>query len=69
MIECSAISSLSTVTGFELGSKVQSKTKGIWIWCTPHPQKTKTCLMLLDTEGLGDPEKVIYTKNECSKKL
>jgi len=33
-------------------------TKGIWVWCVPHPDKANTCLALLDTEGLGDVEKV-----------
>ncbi|XP_050016106.1 guanylate-binding protein 3-like isoform X2 [Alexandromys fortis] len=44
-------------TGFSLGSTVQSHTKGIWMWCVPHPQKADTTLVLLDTEGLGDVEK------------
>uniref|UniRef100_A0A0E9XX84 GB1/RHD3-type G domain-containing protein n=1 Tax=Anguilla anguilla TaxID=7936 RepID=A0A0E9XX84_ANGAN len=26
-------------TGFPLGSTVQSETKGIWMWCVPHPHK------------------------------
>ncbi|EFB28945.1 hypothetical protein PANDA_011492, partial [Ailuropoda melanoleuca] len=43
--------------GFPLGSTVQSKTKGIWMWCVPHPFKPKHTLVLLDTEGLGDVEK------------
>ncbi|KAG9463590.1 hypothetical protein GDO78_021456 [Eleutherodactylus coqui] len=43
--------------GFALGSTVQSKTKGIWMWCVPHPMKHKHTLVLLDTEGLGDVEK------------
>ncbi|XP_022352643.1 guanylate-binding protein 6-like [Enhydra lutris kenyoni] len=43
--------------GFPLGSTVQSKTKGIWIWCVPHPCKPNHTLVLLDTEGLGDVEK------------
>ena len=34
-------------------------TKGIWVWCVRHPHKTDTCLVLLDTEGLGDVEKVL----------
>jgi len=38
---------------------VQAKTKGIWVWCVPHPHKADTCLVLLDTEGLGDVEKVL----------
>ncbi|KAG9465089.1 hypothetical protein GDO78_018935 [Eleutherodactylus coqui] len=43
--------------GFSLGSTVQSKTKGIWMWCVPHPVKHEHTLVLLDTEGLGDVEK------------
>ncbi|XP_055979031.1 guanylate-binding protein 6-like [Sorex fumeus] len=43
--------------GFPLGSTVQSKTKGIWMWCLPHPLKPNQVLILLDTEGLGDVEK------------
>ncbi|XP_066499759.1 guanylate-binding protein 1-like [Hoplias malabaricus] len=44
-------------TGFALGSTIESKTKGIWMWCVPHPQKKDHTLVLLDTEGLGDVEK------------
>ncbi|XP_036206807.1 guanylate-binding protein 1-like [Myotis myotis] len=43
--------------GFSLGSTVQSHTKGIWMWCVPHPKKPSYTLVLLDTEGLGDVEK------------
>ncbi|XP_036372279.1 guanylate-binding protein 1-like [Megalops cyprinoides] len=43
--------------GFPLGSTVQSETKGIWMWCLPHPYKDDHTLVLLDTEGLGDVEK------------
>ncbi|XP_036302738.1 guanylate-binding protein 6-like [Pipistrellus kuhlii] len=43
--------------GFPLGSTVQSETKGIWMWCVPHPSKPDCTLVLLDTEGLGDVEK------------
>ncbi|XP_078522689.1 guanylate-binding protein 1-like [Lissotriton helveticus] len=43
--------------GFSLGSSIQTHTKGIWMWCLPHPQKSKHTLVLLDTEGLGDVEK------------
>ncbi|KAM5264938.1 guanylate-binding protein 1-like [Hipposideros larvatus] len=43
--------------GFSLGSRVQSHTKGIWMWCVPHPEKPNCTLILLDTEGLGDVEK------------
>ncbi|XP_006831125.1 PREDICTED: guanylate-binding protein 4-like [Chrysochloris asiatica] len=43
--------------GFHLGSTVRSETKGIWMWCVPHPSKPNQTLVLLDTEGLGDVEK------------
>ncbi|XP_036612978.1 guanylate-binding protein 4-like [Trichosurus vulpecula] len=51
-------------TGFSLGSTVQSHTKGIWMWCVPHPRKLDHTLVLLDTEGLGDVEKGTY-KTHC----
>uniref|UniRef100_A0A3P8YCN2 GB1/RHD3-type G domain-containing protein n=1 Tax=Esox lucius TaxID=8010 RepID=A0A3P8YCN2_ESOLU len=44
-------------TGFALGATIQSKTKGIWMWCVPHPLKADCTIVLLDTEGLGDVEK------------
>ncbi|KAL2103141.1 hypothetical protein ACEWY4_000009 [Coilia grayii] len=44
-------------TGFALGSTIESKTKGIWMWCVPHPNKPGHTLVLLDTEGLGDVDK------------
>ncbi|MBN3315397.1 GBP1 protein, partial [Atractosteus spatula] len=46
-----------TKKGFSLGSTIQSHTKGIWMWCVPHPTKPDHTLVLLDTEGLGDVEK------------
>ncbi|XP_006986182.1 guanylate-binding protein 1-like [Peromyscus maniculatus bairdii] len=51
-------------TGFSLGSTVQSHTKGLWMWCVPHPQKSDHTLVLLDTEGLGDVEKG-DNQNDC----
>ncbi|XP_067390176.1 guanylate-binding protein 1-like [Emydura macquarii macquarii] len=50
-------------TGFSLGSTEQSHTKGIWMWCEPHPRRAGHTLVLLDTEGLGDVEKG-DTKND-----
>ncbi|MGH0170596.1 UNVERIFIED_CONTAM: hypothetical protein FKN15_058811 [Acipenser sinensis] len=44
-------------SGFSLGATIQSHTKGIWMWCVPHPCKPGHTLVLLDTEGLGDVEK------------
>ncbi|XP_078092400.1 guanylate-binding protein 2-like [Mustelus asterias] len=43
--------------GFSLGSTIQCHTKGIWMMCVPHPLNREHCLILLDTEGLGDVEK------------
>ncbi|XP_008059927.1 guanylate-binding protein 7-like isoform X2 [Carlito syrichta] len=43
--------------GFPLGSTLRSETKGIWMWCMPHPHKLNHTLVLLDTEGLGYVEK------------
>lgn len=43
--------------GFNLGATIQAETKGIWMWCVPHPLKKNHTLVLLDTEGLGDVEK------------
>ncbi|XP_033081395.1 guanylate-binding protein 3 isoform X3 [Trachypithecus francoisi] len=43
--------------GFSMGSTVESHTKGIWMWCVPHPKKPEHTLVLLDTEGLGDVKK------------
>ncbi|XP_021231265.1 guanylate-binding protein 1-like [Numida meleagris] len=44
-------------TGFPLGPTVRAETKGIWMWCLPHPRRRGVALVLLDTEGLGDPNK------------
>uniref|UniRef100_A0A8C1Z2G0 GB1/RHD3-type G domain-containing protein n=1 Tax=Cyprinus carpio TaxID=7962 RepID=A0A8C1Z2G0_CYPCA len=44
-------------SGFALGSTIESKTKGIWMWCVPHPYEEGQTLVLLDTEGLGDVRK------------
>ncbi|NP_034389.2 guanylate-binding protein 1 isoform X1 [Mus musculus] len=50
--------------GFSLGSTVQSHTKGIWMWCMPHPEKPEHTLVLLDTEGLKDMQKG-DNQNDC----
>ncbi|XP_006140234.1 guanylate-binding protein 5 isoform X1 [Tupaia chinensis] len=49
--------------GFSVGGTVQSHTKGIWMWCMPHPENPNHTLVLLDTEGLGDVEKVDHNKD------
>ncbi|XP_062919355.1 guanylate-binding protein 1-like [Mobula hypostoma] len=43
--------------GFSVNSTVQSHTKGIWMWCRSLPPRPNEVLLLLDTEGLGDPKK------------
>ncbi|XP_060596043.1 guanylate-binding protein 1-like, partial [Ruditapes philippinarum] len=43
--------------GFTLGNGVDAKTKGIWVWCLKHPVYTDQVMVLLDTEGIGDPDK------------
>ncbi|XP_059810027.1 guanylate-binding protein 1-like [Hypanus sabinus] len=43
--------------GFSVVSTMQAHTKGIWMWCRSLPQRPNEVLLLLDTEGLGDPEK------------
>ncbi|XP_034355976.1 guanylate-binding protein 2-like [Arvicanthis niloticus] len=50
--------------GFSLGSTVQPHTKGVWMWCLPHPLKPEHTLVLLDTEGLKDMEKG-DNQNDC----
>lgn len=57
---------LFSLAGFNLGTTVRSETKGIWMWCVPHPTKSKFTLVLLDTEGLGDVEKVSQSIMEAS---
>ncbi|XP_053907036.1 guanylate-binding protein 1-like [Cuculus canorus] len=49
--------------GFSMGSSVQAHTKGIWMWCVPHPCRPGHTLVLLDSEGLGDVKKG-DTKND-----
>ncbi|XP_015264391.1 PREDICTED: guanylate-binding protein 1-like, partial [Gekko japonicus] len=43
--------------GFCLDATVQGQTKGIWMWCLPHPRRPDHTLVLLDMEGLGDMQK------------
>ncbi|CAI9533683.1 unnamed protein product [Staurois parvus] len=42
---------------FSVDPTIKAHTKGIWMWCMPHPIKSDHTLVLMDTEGLGDPEK------------
>ncbi|KAI4879199.1 hypothetical protein NFI96_031978 [Prochilodus magdalenae] len=43
--------------GFALGATMRPKTKGIWMWCVPHPRNNNHTLVLLDTKGLGGVKK------------
>lgn len=47
-------------TGFQVGNTVETCTRGIWIWCLPHPLLPDTTLVWMDTEGLDDPDKGDY---------
>ena len=47
-----------SAAGFETKGTVKALTKGIWILVTEHPTKTDCKLVLLDSEGLNDPETV-----------
>jgi hypothetical protein len=40
--------------GFPLGSTVQAKTKGFWLWMGDFLTDKNRCLILLDVEGLAD---------------
>ncbi|XP_043916586.1 guanylate-binding protein 1-like [Protopterus annectens] len=51
--------------GFSVTPGVQSNTRGIWMWCLPHPSKSDCVLMLLDTEGLH----AIKQKAQVSSKI
>ena len=48
---------MNKTDGFPLGATVEAKTKGIWMWVGDHPDDPTKALVLLDTEGLHDPEK------------
>ncbi|XP_060581774.1 guanylate-binding protein 1-like [Ruditapes philippinarum] len=43
---------------FEIGHTPDPVTKGIWVMCRPHPTKENQVLVLLDTEGIDDPDKI-----------
>ena len=43
---------------FQLGSTTRSETKGVWVWVGPHPRDPGRTLIVLDTEGLHDIDKV-----------
>jgi len=44
--------------GFDVGPFVESCTKGIWGWLVPRsPEETEFDILLLDTEGMYDPER------------
>ncbi|XP_028392274.1 guanylate-binding protein 2-like [Dendronephthya gigantea] len=44
-------------SGFSIGGTTEANTKGIWVWCRDHPCNEEQCLVVLDSEGLGDTEK------------
>ncbi|XP_025032945.1 guanylate-binding protein 1 isoform X2 [Python bivittatus] len=54
---------MNKLAGKNAGSSIESKTKGIWMWCVPYQGRPDQTLILLDTEGLGDTKKG-DTKND-----
>ena len=48
---------MGKINSFQLGPTVQAKTKGIWMWVGSFFDDPSRALVLLDTEGLDDPEK------------
>ena len=44
--------------GFALSAATEAQTKGIWIMVRKHPKQRKY-FILLDSEGLGDADKVL----------
>jgi hypothetical protein len=58
---------LNQKNGFELGGKVDSCTRGIWMWDTPIKHKNKYGefnLILMDTEGLGSIDRETKLDNK-----
>ena len=60
------IFTLHVFSGFSLGSSVEAHTKGIWIWPRPHPRHNDRFLLLIDTEGIGDADKVSAKRHVLS---
>ena len=49
---------IGLTVGFEIGNSTNVHTKGVWVWVQNHPTYSDQYLVLLDTEGLADPQKV-----------
>jgi GTPase Era involved in 16S rRNA processing len=52
---------LGRMKGFEIGSTVQSCTRGIWMWNRIIPLNDEVDAILLDTEGLGSTDREFET--------
>lgn len=50
-----------STAGFRTSASVKHETQGIWMWLIQHPMHINKKLAILDTEGLGDAQKVIIT--------
>lgn len=48
---------LGTQKGFEVGSTIESCTKGIWLWNQPIACDPNSITLLIDTEGLHSSER------------
>ena len=47
-----SLSQTSAARGFLVGATVQACTKGLWIMTTPLFEDERTCVLLMDTEGI-----------------
>lgn len=50
---------LERMKGFEIGSTVQSCTRGIWIWNKMIPLNDEVDALLIDTEGLNSTDRTL----------
>ena len=48
---------MDQMTGFDIGSTVESCTKGVWIWNKPIYDDEESFTILMDTEGLHSSER------------
>ena len=51
--------------GFPVDCTIRACTKGIWVWGKPMATHEVDYILVLDTEGLGDPKKG-DTKHDAS---
>jgi hypothetical protein len=47
---------------FGVGNSVPSCPKGLWLWMEPDPSAPKRALLILDSQGYGDPSESTSTE-------